>query len=73
MKRNFVLTFIIAILFFLPLYSQKDLSEKIKRVEEFIISQMEVDRIPGLTVGILKGDTLWAKVLVIQTLKIKFP
>lgn len=73
MKRNFVLTFIIAILFFLPLYSQKDLSEKIKRVEEFIISQMEVDRIPGLTVGILKGDTLWAKGFGYSDIENKIP
>lgn len=73
MKRNFVLTFIIAILFFLPLYSQKDLSEKIKRVEEFIISQMEVDRIPGLTVGILKGNTLWAKGFGYSDIENKIP
>lgn len=60
-KRKLALTLIIFFLFSLSLYSQKNLSDKINRIEEFIKKQMEVDRIPGLAVGIMKGEFIWAK------------
>jgi len=36
-------------------------SEKIKTFEKFIEQQMEIDKIPGLSIGFYKDDFFWAK------------
>ncbi|HEY8558759.1 MAG TPA: serine hydrolase [Pyrinomonadaceae bacterium] len=34
---------------------------QIKEFEEFVSAQMAVDKVPGLSVGYMKGDEIWAK------------
>ena len=41
--------------------SQSSLSEAIKEFEKFIGEQMALDKVPGLSVGFMKGDFTWAK------------
>jgi CubicO group peptidase (beta-lactamase class C family) len=57
--------FLLFILFCLPFvsWSQKgqDLEKVIESYRSFIRQQMEADRIPGLTVGFYKGDTMWTE------------
>mgnify|MGYP001040346489 CR=1 FL=1 len=36
-------------------------SEAIKAFEEFVVNQMALERVPGLSVGFMKGDFVWAK------------
>ena len=36
-------------------------AEKIKVFEEFVKKQMEIDKIPGLSIGLMKDDFVWAK------------
>lgn len=40
----------------LPTYS-----EAIKTFEEFVVNQMALERVPGLSVGFMKDDFVWAK------------
>ncbi len=61
MKKIKILTIIFFLSISFPLYSQTNLSEEISKIEAFIKNQMEVDRIPGIAVGIMKGDFIWAK------------
>jgi len=36
-------------------------AEKIKIFEEYVKKQMEIDRLPGLSIGFMKDDYVWAK------------
>ncbi len=40
---------------------QGDYAEAIKRFEEFVQKQMALDKTPGLSVGFMKDDFVWAK------------
>ena len=46
-------------------------AEKIKCIEDFVKKQIKVDRIPGLSIGFIKDDFIWARDLDMQTLRIK--
>ncbi|MEF8811184.1 MAG: serine hydrolase [Bacteroidales bacterium] len=41
--------------------NRESFSEEITAFESFLKNQMEVDRIPGLSVGFYKGDFMWAE------------
>ena len=41
--------------------SQSSLSKAIKEFEKFIGEQMALDKVPGLSMGFMKGDFTWAK------------
>ncbi|MCP2521041.1 serine hydrolase, partial [SCandidatus Aminicenantes bacterium Aminicenantia_JdfR_composite] len=46
-----------------PYLSARDskYAEKIKSIEDFVKKQMKVDRIPGLSIGFIKDNFMWAK------------
>ncbi len=73
MKKINILTIIFFLLISFPLYSQTNLSEEIGRIEAFIKDQMEVDRIPGIAIGIMKGDFIWAKGFGFSDVENKIP
>lgn len=73
MKRRFLQISVLLITLSLALYAQKDLSKEISKIEEFLKAQMEVDGIPGLAVGIMKGDFTWAKGFGYSDLENKIP
>ncbi len=56
---------VLLILFFVaqPLSAQKanPYAEKIKAFEEFVRKQIEIDRVPGLSIGFMKDDFVWTK------------
>ncbi len=72
-KRSFIFTLIFIFLLSLFLYSQTDLSDEIKEIETFIKNQMEVDKVPGIALGIMKGDFTWAKGFGFSDLENKIP
>ncbi len=46
---------------------------QLKEFEDFVAAQMAVDKIPGLSVGYLKGDEVWAKGYGYADLENKLP
>lgn len=72
-QRNLSLILVFLSIFALPIYSQSNLLDEISKVEAFIKNQMEVDGIPGLAVGIMKGDFIWAKGFGYSDLENKIP
>lgn len=62
-KLKFWLTsFFLILLISANFAQQKNLySEKIKTFEKFVEQQMEIDKIPGLSIGFYKDDFFWAK------------
>jgi CubicO group peptidase (beta-lactamase class C family) len=32
-----------------------------KKIDQFVLEQMKLDKVPGLTIGYLKGDKIWVK------------
>lgn len=45
----------------IPEESPSSLAEAIKKFEEYVEERMALDKVPGLSVGFLKGDFTWAK------------
>lgn len=72
-KRSFVFTLLFIFLLSLYAHSQTDLSAKIKEIEVFIKNQMEVDRVPGIAIGLMKGEFTWAKGFGFSDLENKIP
>ncbi len=72
-KRKFIFTLIFIFFLSLFLYSQTDLSDEIKEIETFIKNQMEVEKVPGIALGIMKGDFTWAKGFGFSDLENKIP
>lgn len=72
-KRNFIFTLIFIFLFSLFIYSQTNLSDKIQEIEAFIKNQMEVDKVPGIALGIMKGEFTWSKGFGFSDLENKIP
>lgn len=63
-----VLLFVQPLFFAPPVFAQttatqsKSLSQtQLKEFEDFVARQMTTDKVPGLSIGYLKGDELWAK------------
>jgi CubicO group peptidase (beta-lactamase class C family) len=48
-------------------------AEKLRGFEEFVKKQMEIDKIPGLTIGFIKDGFLWAKGFGYSDLENKTP
>lgn len=48
-------------------------SKQIAEIEDFIVKQMTVDKIPGLSVGFIKDDFMWAKGFGYANLENKIP
>jgi CubicO group peptidase (beta-lactamase class C family) len=44
----------------LPISAQQ-YEKQIKAIEDFVVKQMKVDKIPGLSIGFYKNDFIWAK------------
>jgi len=64
LTRKCVWIVLLAIFFTVqPLWAQNanQYAEKIKVFEEFVKKQMEIDKIPGLSIGFMKDDFVWAK------------
>jgi CubicO group peptidase (beta-lactamase class C family)/tetratricopeptide (TPR) repeat protein len=71
MKKQF--RFVLIILLFIVLTAssgrllavaedaQSSLAEAIKKFEEYVEDRMALDKVPGLSVGFIKGDFTWAK------------
>lgn len=82
MKKRFQSVFIV-ILFVLwatlssPLLgaveSQSSYSDAIKEFEKFVKEQMALDKAPGLSVGFMKGDSIWTKGFGFSDLENKVP
>ncbi len=52
----------------------KSLSQtQLKEFEDFVVRQMTVDKIPGLSIGFMKGGELWAKGFGFADLENKLP
>lgn len=45
----------------LQTYSPYKNADKLRSFEQFVTKQMEKDKIPGLTIGFIKGDETWVK------------
>ena len=67
MRRFVVRFFTVSIIFFLVIpfngmtQNGGPYSQDIDRFSDFVQKQMEADRIPGLSVGFYKGDTMWTQ------------
>ncbi|RKY83587.1 hypothetical protein DRQ09_09840, partial [candidate division KSB1 bacterium] len=48
-------------------------TEEIKTFEQFVKKQMEIDRIPGISIGFMKDDFIWAKGFGYADLENKVP
>ena len=46
---------------------------QLKEFEDFVAAQMKIDKIPGLSIGFLRGDELWAKGYGFADLENKLP
>lgn len=46
---------------------------QLKEFEDFVAAQMAIDRVPGLSVGYMKGDEVWAKGYGFADLENKLP
>ena len=46
---------------------------QLKEFEDFVAAQMAIDKVPGLSVGYMKGDELWAKGYGFADLENKLP
>lgn len=57
----FVLLVVLAVAPPLSAQDANRYAEKIKLFEEFVKKQMEIDRVPGLSVGFMVDDFVWAK------------
>ncbi len=73
MKIKHSLLIICILCFSLNLSSEQEFTEKIKEVESFIKAQMEVDKIPGVAIGIMKGNFTWSKGFGYSDLENKIP
>jgi CubicO group peptidase (beta-lactamase class C family) len=56
-----------------PAQSSGKYADKLKSFEEFIRRQMEIDRVPGLSIGFIKDDFMWAKGFGYADLENKLP
>jgi len=58
-----------------PLFSQQtgEYAKEIKVFEDFVKKQMEMDRIPGLSIGFIKDDFMWTKGFGYADLENKVP
>ena len=72
-KRRFIPFLFFLFFLFVSLYPKTDLSDQIKDVEFFIKNQMEVEKIPGIALGIMKGEFIWAKGFGFSDLENKIP
>jgi len=72
-KRRFIPILFFLFFLFISLYPQTNLSDQIKDVEAFIKNQMEVEKIPGIALGIMKGEFIWAKGFGFSDLENKIP
>jgi CubicO group peptidase (beta-lactamase class C family) len=86
MKR-FAAFFVIAFLFaqpavfsVTPAFAQTSVAQakslsptQLKEFEDFVAAQMAADKVPGLSIGFLKGDELWAKGYGFADLENKLP
>lgn len=59
--------------FFVNATSNENYAQKIKTFEEFVKTQMEIDKIPGLSIGFYKDDFVWAKGFGYADLENKIP
>jgi CubicO group peptidase (beta-lactamase class C family)/tetratricopeptide (TPR) repeat protein len=82
MKKQFqsvliVIIFVLGIAFSSPLSNAIDLqssySEAIKEYNKFVAEQMALDKVPGLSVGFMKGDFIWTKGFGFSDLENKVP
>jgi CubicO group peptidase (beta-lactamase class C family) len=62
-KRYMIFALLFAVILASSLFAQgkEKYAEKIKIVENFIKKQIEIDRIPALSIGFMKDDFVWAK------------
>ena len=75
MIRCNVIIFLTLFYFALPLFSQQtgEFTEKIKIFEAFVKQQMEIDQIPGLSIGFIKDDFMWTRGFGYADLENKVP
>ncbi|MFQ6113547.1 MAG: serine hydrolase [bacterium] len=57
----------------LPAQQNNNYGGKIKVFEDFVIKQMQIDRIPGLSVGFMKDDFVWTRGFGYADLEHKIP
>lgn len=65
--KSFLLVLIVSTWLFSPVFPQETPVENpspyagvISEFEKYVYKQMKIDKIPGLTIGFLKGDHIWA-------------
>ena len=67
--------FVLLLFGFTSLYAQGDnnYASELKVFEDFVLKQMAIDRIPGLSIGFYKGDFTWVKGFGFADLENKLP
>lgn len=76
LKKFFILSFLLITIFLiqtLPAQQTNKYADKIKIFEEFVQQQMQIDKIPGLSIGFIKDDFTWAKGFGYADLENKIP
>ncbi|MFQ5825012.1 MAG: serine hydrolase [bacterium] len=74
-KKSFLFKILVIFITVWPLFAQhsKNYAEEIKIFEDFVKRQMEIDRIPGLSIGFFKDDFIWTKGFGYADLEHKIP
>lgn len=62
-KRSFWLALLTITILVQPISAQQsnNYADKIKAFEEFVEKQMEIDQIPGMSIGFMKDNFIWTK------------
>lgn len=76
LKKLSILSFLLITIFsiqILPAQPTNEYANEIKIFEEFVKQQMQIDKIPGLSIGFIKDDFTWAKGFGYADLENKIP
>ena len=75
-KKFIILSFLLITIFSiqtLPAQQTNKYANEIKIFEEFVTQQMQIDKIPGLSIGFIKDDFIWTKGFGYADLENKIP